>query len=73
VPDGYANFLRDKDSAPPKHHPYLVRWVRDFLQFAQAHPGYTFEQTLDLYLAEVGRRVEIQPWQVQQAADAVRI
>jgi hypothetical protein len=65
--------LRDKDLALPKHHLYLVRWVRDFLQFAQAHPGYTFEQTLDLYLAEVGRRVGSKPWQIRQAADAVRI
>jgi hypothetical protein len=40
-----------------KHQPYLVRQVRDFLLFAQAHGGYSFEQTLDLFLAEVGRRV----------------
>jgi len=24
----YDNFLREKDLAPPKHRPYLVRWVR---------------------------------------------
>jgi len=39
-----------------KHQPYLVRWVREFLLFARDHGGYTFEQTLDLFLAEVGGR-----------------
>ena len=73
VLDGYAKFLHDKELAFPKHQPYLVRWVREFLGFAAGHAGYTFEQTLDLYLAEVGNRVGIKPWQVQQAADAVRI
>jgi len=47
-----------------------VRWVKEFLAFATDHAGHTFEQTLDLYLAEVGRRVDIEPWQVQQAAVA---
>jgi hypothetical protein len=35
--------------------------------------GYTFEQALDLFLAEVGGRTGVEPWQMQQAADAVRI
>ena len=46
VLDGYAKFLRDKDLALPKHQPYLVRWVREFLHLAGEHSGYTFEQTL---------------------------
>ena len=71
--DGYARFLREKDLALPKHQPHLVRWVRDFLLFAQGHAGYTFEQTLDMFLAEVGERVGVKPWQIQQAADAARI
>ncbi len=73
VLNGYAKFLCEKDLAPPKHQPYLVRWVRDFLLFAQEHGGYTFEQTLDLFLADAGGRVDVKPWQIQQAADAVRI
>ena len=73
VLDGYAKFLREKELALPKHQPHLVRWVREFLVFAADHAGYAFEQTLDLYLAEVGNRECIEPWQVQQAADAVRI
>jgi hypothetical protein len=72
VLDGYAKFLREKDLALPKHQPYLVRWVREFLLFAQGHGGYTFEQTLDLFLAEVGQRAGVKPWQIQQAADAAR-
>ncbi len=54
VLDGYAKFLRDKELALPKHQPYLVRWVRELLHFAGEHSGYTFEQALDLFLAEVG-------------------
>jgi|GEM_PF-1368280 len=71
--EGYANFLREKELALPKHQPYLVHWVRSFLLFARDHGGYTFEQTLDLFLAEVGGRVGTKPWQLQQAADAIRI
>jgi len=71
--EGYAKFLRDRDLAPPKHQSHLVRWVREFLLFAEEHGGYTFEQTLDLFLAAIGKRVGIKPWQIQQAADAVRI
>ena len=71
--NGYSKFLCEKDLALPQHQPYLVRWVREFLLFAQQRGGYTFEQTLDLFLAEVGGRVGAKPWQIQQAADAVRI
>ena len=68
VLEGYAEFLRGKHLALPKHQPYLVRRVREFLLFAQAHAGYTFEQTLDTFLAEISNRADIEPWQVQQAA-----
>jgi hypothetical protein len=70
VLDGFATFLTDKEFALRKHQPYLVRWVREFLHLAPEHGGYTFEQTLDLLLADVGARGGIEPWQVQQAADA---
>ena len=56
VLEGYAKFLRDRDLAPPKHQSHLVRWVREFLLFAEEHGGYTFEQTLDLFLAAIGKR-----------------
>ena len=69
VLEGYGKFLREKDLALAKHQPYLVRWVREFLLFAQEHGGFTFEQTLDLFLAEIGGRVGVKPWQIQQAAD----
>ena len=73
VLEGYASFLRERKLVLPKHQPYLVRWVRDFLLSAGEHGGYTFEQTLDLFLSSIGQRVGIKPWQIQQAADAVRI
>ena len=68
VLEGYASFLRDRGLAPPKHQPHLVRWVREFLLSAEEYRCHTFEQTLDLFLATVGERVGIKPWQVQQAA-----
>jgi hypothetical protein len=73
VLDGYRKFLREKDLAPATHQPHLVRWVREFLLFAQTHRGYSFEQTRDLFLAEVGAHVGVKPWQLQQAASAVRV
>ncbi len=27
---GYAEFLRKRQLAPPKHQPHLVRWVQQF-------------------------------------------
>ena len=61
VLDGYANFLLERELALPKHQPYLVRWAREFLDFAREHGGHTFEQTLDLFLAEVGGRAGAEP------------
>jgi hypothetical protein len=55
--DGYANLLRENGLPLPKHQPYLVRWVRGFLVFAEEHVGYTFEQTPDLFVVENGGRV----------------
>jgi len=39
VLEGYAQFLREKDLALPKHQPYLVGWVREFLLFARGRGG----------------------------------
>ena len=66
VLEGYASFLRERMLAPLKHQPYLVRWVQEFLLFAEEHRGYTFEQTLDLFLVAVGERVGIKPWQIHK-------
>jgi hypothetical protein len=65
VLEGYARFLKEKDLALPKHQSYLVRWAREFLLFAQGHTGYTFEQTLDMFLAEIGKRGDVKPWQIR--------
>jgi len=58
---GYANFLREKDVALPQRQSYLVRWVREFLLFAQERSGYTFEQTLDLFLSEIAACAPLKP------------
>ena len=71
--DGYGAFVREKGLALAKHQPHLMRWAQSLLCFAREHVGYTFEQTLDLFLAEVGGRVGTKPWQLQQASDAIRI
>ena len=73
VPEGYSNFLREGKLALPEHQPRLVRWVREFLLFAREHSDYTFEQTLDLFLTALGERAGVRAWQVQQAANAIRI
>ena len=66
-------FLCEKKLAAPKYQPYLLERVRRFLLFARQHGGYSFGQTLDFFLAELGRRAGVQPWEIQQAADAVLI
>ena len=58
---GYAEFLRRRRLAAPRHQPHLVRWGRDFLSFAAEHRGYTFEQTLDLFLTAIGKWADIRP------------
>jgi len=68
VLEGYASFLRERMLAPLKHQPYLVRWVQEFLLFAEQHRGYTFEHTLELFLAALRERVGIKSWPVRQAA-----
>lgn len=70
---GYADFLRKRRLTPPRHQPHLVRWVREFLNFAAEHRGYTFEQTPDLFLTASGERAGIGSWQIRRAADAVCI
>ena len=35
VLEGYASFLRERMLAPLKHQPHLVRWVQEFLLFAE--------------------------------------
>ena len=73
VLEGYANFLRERMLAPLEHQPYLVRRVQELLLFAEQHRSYTFEQTLELFLAALGERAGIKRCQIQQAADALRI
>ncbi|MEM3453414.1 MAG: phage integrase N-terminal SAM-like domain-containing protein [Candidatus Hadarchaeum sp.] len=73
VLEDYSNLLREKKLALPRHQPHLVRWVRQFLLFARKHSDYTFEQTLDLFLTALNQRAGVKPWQIQQAADAIRI
>ena len=64
--EGYASFLRERMLAPLKHQPALSTVGAGFLLFAKQHPGYTFEQTLELFLAALGERLGIKPWQIQQ-------
>ena len=70
VLEDYASFLQERMLAPPKHQPHLVRWVREFLLFAEEHGGYTFEQTLELFLAALGERVCIKQ-RLQCASTAI--
>ena len=62
VLDGYSKFLREKDLVPLAHQPHLVRPVREFLLFAESHRRYSFQQTVDLFLAEVEAHADVAPW-----------
>ncbi|MFH1998544.1 MAG: integron integrase [Planctomycetota bacterium] len=73
VLDGFSKFLRERNLVPPKHRPYLVRWVRAFLVFSRSKREYTFDQKQDLFVAELERRNRVESWQIRQAIDAVRI
>jgi len=69
---GHAKFPRDRDLAPARQRPRPARRTREFLLFAQGRGGYSFEQTPEMFLTQIGRRGGIQPWPIQQAADTVR-
>jgi len=73
VLEGFDAFLKEKELAPPKQRPYLVRRVRQFLLFARSRRGFTFSQTRDLFLDAIKEEGGIQPWQIRQAADGLRI
>jgi len=54
--EGYAKFLRDQDLAPQSPITPGSMGPRESLLFAEEHGGYTFEQTLDLFLTAIIRR-----------------
>lgn len=56
-----------------KHPPILLYLGAALSALRPAYPGYSFEQNLDLFLAEVGERVGTKPCQIQQASDAMSI
>jgi hypothetical protein len=58
---GHAKSLLNKKLALPQHQPCPVRWGQESLRSAGEHTGYSFEQTLDLFLANVGRGMGIKP------------
>ena len=39
----YHKYLMDRKLAIAEHAPYLVRWVKEFLQFAKDKTGHKFE------------------------------
>jgi hypothetical protein len=69
VLDGCGKFLREKQLAPAKQHPHLMSGVREFQGFAREHPGYTFEQTLDLFLEDLGGAGKTAPSADRRRAD----
>jgi len=73
VLDGFANYLKEKELAPPRHRSHLVRWVREFLLVAKNQKGFSFEQTRDLFLEAIKEQNGVPPWQARHAADVVRI
>jgi len=71
--DEYHKYLLHRGLAKESHVPYLVRWVRQFLQFAKGHTDHKFETVIEMFRQHVEQSPRITDWQIRQAIDAVII
>ena len=47
--DEYHKYLILRKLAKKEHVPYLVRWVKEFLQFARDKTGHKFETVIEMF------------------------
>jgi len=71
--DEYHKYLICRKLAKKARIPYLVRWVRQFLQFAKGHTGHKFETVIEMFRCHLEQNPGIEDWQIRQAIDAVII
>jgi integron integrase len=73
---GLADFgvflIRDK-VVPEKHAPFVVRWVRQFLESDRPGAGESLEDRVRRFLDRLEADAKITDWQVAQARQAVRL
>ena len=62
----YEAYLKRHRMAKSKHIPYLVKWVRRFLDFAKRQRGKSFDEVSLLYGAELGKDAKISDWQLRE-------
>lgn len=71
----FQKYLTERRLVPENHIPFLARWAQMFLNFnteAQA-AGIPFEVGLERFLKHISIQEKTQPWQMQQAEEAVRL
>jgi len=73
VLDEYHKYLMHRRLAKEAHTPYMVRWVRQFLQFAKDKTGHKFETVIEMFRHHLEQNPRITDWQMRQAIDAVII
>ena len=69
----FYDFINTRQFGEEKYRKYFLVWVKKFLYFAKKHHGYSFQQTLDLFLEKIGTTSDIEPWQIRQASEAIQI
>ena len=69
----YHKYLILRKLVKEEQAPYLVRWVREFLQFARDKTGYKFETVIEMFRVHLEQNPGIKDWQIRQAIDAVII
>ncbi len=69
----YGDFLLKHDMVDPGKEKFFVIWMRRYLRMEPSLKGMNWEDKLAQYLSILSRDVNIDPWQVDQAGQAVRL
>ncbi len=69
----YGEYLLKHSMVLPGREKYFITWVRGFLNREQLLKGRSWEDKLPQYLETLSVEINIQPWQVDQAEQAVRL
>lgn len=67
----FADFLRSRRKVPDRQVPFLLHWVGRFCQFRMESGDTPSGEILGRFLDELS--TEKEPWQVEQAGEAVRL
>ncbi len=70
--DDFVAWLRARRLAPEHRIWHLARWVDRFLRLSQVRPDEAWQDTLRIFLEDLGEG-RTPAWQIRQAADAVSL